>query len=244
MTPTSLFSAPWPELELPRVRRVGSFAELLHTPLAEGVNALCWPRVLVGDYAEVVAQLGDGAGEAITVLDEATLGALSLSAEGRIAAEAMLADLRLLRALDLDPVLNCIHGYPRDEAPGPVATDVFSYHADSAPVEAYTWLCTYHGPASEGLSNEDVRRKVDDPATRAALRELFGGPEGEGFEEFLQENCYDLHYAPLPGARPFSFGLGHLWRIAVAYPGSPVPPCVHRAPHTVPGQPARLLLIS
>ena len=36
----------------------------------------------------------------------------------------------------------------------------------------------------------------------------------------------------------------HLWRIAVDYPGSPVPPCVHRAPETRPGRPPRLLLIS
>ncbi len=41
-----------------------------------------------------------------------------------------------------------------------------------------------------------------------------------------------------------SFGLGNLWRIAVDYPGSPVPPCIHRAPITRPGRPPRLLLIS
>ena len=45
-------------------------------------------------------------------------------------------------------------------------------------------------------------------------------------------------------AEPFSFGLGNLWRIAVEYPDSPVPPCVHRAPATIPGRPPRLLLIS
>jgi hypothetical protein len=46
------------------------------------------------------------------------------------------------------------------------------------------------------------------------------------------------------GAQPFSFGLGHVWRIACEHPGSPVPPCIHRAPETAPGQPPRLLLIS
>jgi hypothetical protein len=45
-------------------------------------------------------------------------------------------------------------------------------------------------------------------------------------------------------AQPFSFGLGNLWRIAVDYPGNPVPPCIHRAPTTRPEQRARLLLIS
>ena len=127
---------------------------------------------------------------------------------------------------------------------GPVATDVFSFHADSAPVEADTWLCTYHGLPSEGLRNDEAHRRVDIPATRAELLKLFGGDDDADFRAYLKENCYDLHYAAVPEARPFSFGLGNLWRIAVDYPGSPVPPCIHRAPATLPGQPPRLLLIS
>jgi hypothetical protein len=156
----------------------------------------------------------------------------------------MLEDQRLLRAHQLDPVLNCIAGYPRDEEPGPVVTDVFSFHADSAPVPADTWLCTYHGPASEGLRNEEAQRRVDLPATRAELLKLFGGQDDADFREFLREHCYDLHYAPLPNAQPYSFGVGNLWRIAVEYPDSPVPPCIHRAPATQPGDAPRLLLIS
>lgn len=225
-----------------RIRQVGSFEELVATPFADGVNALCWPRVLSGDFGEVVARLGGGAG--IVALGEAQLEALPVSAAGRLAIEMMLADFRRLREQDRDPVLNCIHGYPRDEEPGPVPTDVFSFHADSAPVEADTWLCTYHGPPSEGLRHEQALRRVDIPETRAALLQLFGGADDDDFREFLAENCYDLHYSPAPGAQPFSFGLGNLWRIAVDWPGSPVPPCVHRAPATFPGDPPRLLLIS
>jgi hypothetical protein len=145
--------------------------------------------------------------------------------------------------LERAPVLNCIHGYPHDEGPGPVATDVFSFHADSAPVEADTWLCTYHGAASEGLRNDEAQRRVDVPATRAELLKLFGGADGAEFREFLAENCYDLHYAASAAARPFSFGRGNLWRLAVAWPESLVPPCLHRAPGTLPGE-TRLLLIS
>jgi hypothetical protein len=226
------------------IRHVGSFHELATTPLAHGVNALCWERSLPGDFAEVVSLLGDGNGEAITTLDEAVLLAVPLSPGGRVAAEHMLADLRLLRDHDLDPVLNCIHGYPRDEEPGPIKTDVFSYHADSAPIEAYTWLCTYSGPPSEGLRPADARRKVDDPALRAELLKIYGGPDDDDFKTFLNEHCYDLHYAPAPGAQPYSFGHFNLWRIATDYPGNAVPPCVHRAPATRPGDPARLLLIS
>lgn len=219
-----------------------SFEALAATPLADGVNALCWERTLAGDFGEVVRMLG--AGEGIVTLDEARLRALPLSEAGRAAVDVMLADLQLLRERDLDPALNCIHGYPRDEDAGPVATDVFSFHADSAPVAADTWLCTYFGPPSEGVCNEDAMRRVDIPETRAELLRQFDGGDDEDFKTYLSEHCYDLHYVAAPQARPFSFGVGNLWRIAVEYPGSPVPPCIHRAPATSPGQPPRLLLIS
>ena len=231
-----------PPTGYPRVRTVGSFAELVAAPFAHGVNALCWPRSLPGNFGGIVAQLGDG--EGIAALDEARLNALTLTAAGRTARDALLADLALLRAHGLAPELNCIHGYPRDDPHATVPTDVHSFHADSASIESATWLCTYHGPASEGLRHEDALRRVDDPGTRIALLREHGGPDDAGFREFLREQHYDLHYAARPGAQPFSFGLGHLWRIAVDWPGSAVPPCIHRAPPTRPGDPPRLLLIS
>jgi hypothetical protein len=225
----------------PRVRIVRSFEDLLATPFAAGVNALCWPRDLPGDFGEVLGQLPPGDG--IRGIDEAELAALTLGPAGSLARDTLLEDLRRLREAERDPVLNRIDAYPRDEEPGPVATDVMSFHADSAPVEADTWLCTYHGACSEGLRNEEARLKIELPAIRTALLADFGGDDDDAFAEYLADGCYDLHYAPLPGARPFAFGTGHLWRIAVDWPGSPVPPCVHRAPDTSPGDPPRLLLI-
>ena len=224
-----------------RVRTVDSFAGLLATPFAAGVNALCWPRALPGDFDEIVRLLGPG--EEIDNLDEARLLALPLSPAGQAARDVLLADLRLLRDHGLAPELNLIHAYRRDDPTATVPTDVCSFHADSSPIETSTWLCTYAGPASEGLANEEAQRKVDDPAIRAALRQEYGGADDDGFADFLHENCYDLHYAMRPGARPYGFGQFHLWRIAVDWPGSPVPPCVHRAPEQQPGE-KRLLLIS
>ncbi len=183
--------------------------------------------------------LSDG----ITTLDDSALLDLPLSLPGRAAINTLLDEQRLLRDLNLDPVLNGITAYPRDED-GPVATDVYSFHVDSAPIEADTWLCTYHGAPSEGLRNDQARRRVDVPEIRAELLKTFGGEDDESFLDYLNENCYDLHYAPLPLAQPFSFGIGNLWRIAVDYPGSPVPPCIHRAPATLPNEAPRLLLIS
>ena len=225
-----------------RIKLVASFDELVTARLENGVNALCWPRALPGDFREVVEKLG--ANDGVTPLDDLRLSALTLSAAGCIARDIMLADKRRLEERSLSPELNCISSYPREEQPAPVPIDVYSFHADSAPVEADTYLCTYFGAPSEGLRNEEAQRRVDIPETRTALLKLFGGNDGEAFSDYLNENCYDLHYAPLPSARPFSFGLGNLWRIALDYPGNPVPPCIHRAPENRPEDPPRLLLIS
>ncbi len=219
-----------------------SFPELVETPFAHGVNALCWRRELVGDFGEVVAKLDRS--EDIVTVEEEQLVAMEVSPAGRAAIAILREDLRQLREVERDPVLNCIHRYPRDEAPGSIRTDVYSWHADSAPVEADTWLCTYYGAPSEGLPNEKAQRRVDIPQTRSALLKTLGMEEDDNdFREALHEHCFDLHYAALPEARPYSFGIGHLWRIAVDWPGSAVPPCIHRAPEALPGQPPRLLLI-
>jgi len=222
----------------PCVQVVASFDELLGTPFQGEVNALCWARSLSGDFAQVVRLLGPPAG--VTEYDEATLRALPLDAAGRLAVDVIVGDLRLLAAYGRDPVFNGVNGYPRDDDAGPFATDVMSFHADSAPVPAETWLCTYFGAATEGLPHNEAERRVDIPASRAQLLARWGGDDDEGFRSYLQTHSYDLHYLPFPTARPWSFGVGHLWRIAVAWPGCPVPPCLHRAPDTAA---PRLLLI-
>ncbi len=220
---------------------VESFADLVSRPFGGGVNALCWPRTIEGDFAEVARLLAPP--EGLVVVRASTLRALSLSAAGRLAADAMLEDLRRLDALGYDPVLNCITSYPRDARGLGMATDVMSFHADRSPIEVDTWLCTYHGKSSEGLGSGDARRLIDSPQIRAALLSEYGGADDDGFAEFVREGSFDLHYSPADQAQPFSFGVGNLWRIAVAWPGCPVPPCVHRAPEREAGDEPRLLLI-
>ncbi len=226
----------------PRIKTVGSFQELASTPFADGVNALCWPRVLPGDFREIVGRLDVSPG--INNLDVEQVASLPVSAAGRAALDVLVEDQQLLRSLDLSPSLDCVEGSLRADDPAPVRTDVYSFHVDSATVEADTWLCTYHGAASEGLRNDEAVRRVDIPETRAELLQVFGGDDDEAFLEYLNDHYYDLHYTLLPQAQLFSFGLGNFWRIATEYPGSPVPPCIHRAPLTLPGMPRRLLLIS
>lgn len=225
----------------PRIRLVGSFEELIGARFADGVNAFCWPRVLPGDFEEVVRNLDVGKG--ITHLAAEQLRSLPLGEGGLRAVKTMLEDFERLVEHGLQPTLDCIDGYLQPEEPELLRTDVCSFHADSATCETDTILCTYFGSSSEGLRNEDVIRHVDVPETRAGLLKAYGGEDDADFEEWLNDHYFDLHYAPLPGAVPFAFGIGNLWRVATLWPGAAVPPCVHRAPDPLPGQ-KRLLLIS
>jgi hypothetical protein len=229
-----------------RIQVVKSFEELLATPLVGRCNAVCWQRTLAGDFEEVVSviQAGKGPADGVDTIDEDRLSAMCVSDSGAAAVATLLSDLQQLREVGHRPILDCVVGYARDDEDEAVATDVYSFHVDRATVAAETFLCSYTSPASEGLCNEDAVRRVDIPEIRARLLQQFGGRDGEEFRAWLAEHCFDLHYAPLADARPFDFGVGNLWRIAVDYPGRPVPACIHRAPHTPEGVPPRLLLIS
>ncbi len=225
-----------------RVKCVASFEELIATRFSDGVNALCWPRALTGDFDEIARALGPV--DEITTLDEEDLADLALSPAGQAARRVLIEDQRLLAAAGLSPSLDFVPPYVRPANTGPVPTDVGSYHVDSATVEADTYLCSYNLACTEGLPNEQALRRVDVPETRAALLARYGGDDDEGFAAYCSERFFDLHYVPAPGAQPYAFGFGNLWRIATLCPHSPVPPCIHRAPTTFLGQLPRLLLIS
>ncbi len=221
------------------IRCVASFDELVSVPFAGEVNAICWPRDLQGDFSEIAHQLRPSGNMATIEPEE--LEALCLSEDGALARTTLLEDLRLLTAHGASPVLNVIDHYDRDDSYPLFPTDVYSFHVDRSPVPTETFLCTYHGEPSELLANAQARQKVLIPELRAELRKLYGGEE-EGFEAFLSEHFFDLHYQHMRDAIPQSLGVGHLWKLAVDHPESRVLPCVHRAPLESSGQP-RLLLI-
>ena len=52
----------FPPHDYPRIQVVGSFEELVMTPMSAGINALCWQRTLAGDFGEIVEKLGVGRG--------------------------------------------------------------------------------------------------------------------------------------------------------------------------------------
>jgi hypothetical protein len=218
---------------------VTSFQDLVSMPFQGKVNAICWTRQLRGDFSEIVKKI-ELSGN-ITTIEPEDLLELKLSEEGQLAREVLLNDLKVLKAHGASPVLNVINYYDRDDEYPFFPTDVYSFHVDRSPIPTDTFLCTYHGESSELLPNSQAMQKVLVPEIREELKKLYDGAEG-GFESFLSEHYFDLHYQAKPDAHPVSLGLGHLWKLAIDHPGSQVSPCVHRAPEEKDGQ-SRLLLI-
>lgn len=222
-----------------QIHCVTNFQDLVSTPFQGQINAICWSRQLAGDFSEIANKIE--LNENMKVLDEEELLGLQLSEQGQLAREVLLNDLGLLKAHGASPILNVINYYERDETYPFFPTDVYSFHVDRSPVPTNTFLCTYYGEPSDILPNSQAVQKVLVPEIREKLRKLYHGAE-EGFESFLSEHFFDLHYQARPEARPISLGLGHLWRLAVDHHESQVPPCLHRAPEEKNGQ-KRLLLI-
>lgn len=223
----------------PSVALVSNFNDLVTTRYQGTVNALCWERDLIGDFKEIVSRLT--LQDHVTEVSAEDLSALDLSLQGDLARQIILQDLQQLTQIGAAPVLNLIQCYARDDELDFIATDVYSYHVDRSPIATDTFLCTYHGAASDILPNAQVQQKILIPSIREQLRALYDGPEA-GFEQFLTEYFFDLHYQPLPDAKPINLGRGHLWRLAVDHPTQQVAPCVHRAPLEQDGE-YRLLLI-
>lgn len=222
-----------------QIQCVSNFQELVATPFHEEVNALCWTRELLGDFSEIVNKVEIN--ENMAILEPAELLELQLSEQGKLARETLLNDMKVLKAHGASPILNLIKYYERDDIYPFFPTDVYSFHVDRSPVPTDTFLCTYHGESSEIIPNSKAIQKMLVPEIRAELNKLYGGEE-DGFESFLSEHFFDLHYQAKPEAPIISLGLGHLWRLAVDHPESQVLPCLHRAPEEKNGQ-TRLMLI-
>ena len=219
------------------IHKVANFQDLISTPFKGEINAMCWSRNLEGDFTEIVEKIEFDEEMVIVSIDQ--LRALKLREQGKLARKILINDLNLLEAQGASPILNLIKSYKRDDFFFP--TDVYSFHVDRSTVPFDTYLCNYHGASSEILPNAQAQQKVLIPEIREELKKLYDGLEN-GFESFLSEYFFDLHYKAKPNAKPISLGLGHLWKLAIDHTECQVPPCVHRAPKEKNGE-KRLLLI-
>lgn len=224
-----------------QITPVASFQELISTPFRNKINAMYWKRTLKGDYAEIVKKFQSS--ENIISIDPRELLKLQLSNQGQLARETLIEDLKILETIGASPILNVIKNYERDEEYLFFPTDVYSFHVDRSTVPTDTFLCTYYGVTSEIVPNEQAIQKIRIPEIRSELKKLYNGEEGQGFEDFLKEYFFDLHYQAKPNAQTIRLGLGHVWKLAVDYSETQVLPCLHRAPKEKKGE-SRLLLIS
>ena len=143
---------------------VSTFSELVHTDFKGEMNALCWYRNLDGDFNDIVSQLS--LKENITEVYPEDLIALQLSEKGNIAREIILNDLQLLADFGASPSLNLLKCYDRDNEFDFISTDVYSCHVDRSPIAIDTFLCTYHGVASDIISNSQAEQKILIPEIR------------------------------------------------------------------------------
>ncbi len=222
-----------------QIHNVLNFKELVSTPFQGKINAMCWSRNLIGDFSEIVKKVVIN--KNIVELDIEELHELDLSAQGKLARKILLNDMNSLKVHGASPTLNIIKNYDRDDAFPFFPTDVYSLHVDRSPIPTNTFLCTYHGASSEILPNSQAIQKIRIPEIRAELKKLYGESD-KGFESFLTEYFFDLHYQSKPDAQIINLGIGNLWKLAIDHPKSKVLPCLHRAPIEKNGE-NRLMII-
>ena len=222
-----------------QIEIVKSFEDFISKPFHDEVNAIGLLRNTEANFKEIVDKFLTE--EDIIEISIADLDLLELSDSGVKAKNMIKDDYNNLLEAGCQPTLNLINKYMKDDEFDFISTDVYSFHVDRSPIPTSTILCTYYGASSDIISNDEVVQKILVPEIRKNLNQLYDENDGS-FEDFLEDNFFDLHYQELPNANPINLGNINIWRLAVDNPYQNVKPCVHRAPIENINEP-RLLLI-
>lgn len=222
----------------PQIKNVFKFEDLVNSEFYDNINAICFNRILEGNFAEIVSKLE--LKDNITEISLEDLSALALSSEGSKARNIMLNDYKLLSDFGASPSINFLKSYEKDDELDFISTDVYSFHVDHSPIETSTFLCTYFGESSDILPNNEALRQIDIPEIRKKLQKIYDVND-DNFDDFAKENFFDLHYQEKPNSTPINLGIGHIWRLSCESPNQEVLPCIHRAP--VEKNQLRLILI-
>lgn len=211
----------------PQIKNVFKFEDLVNFEFYDKINAICFNRILEGNFDEIVSKLE--LKHIITEVSLEDLVALELSSEGSKARNIMLNDYELLSNFGASPSINLLKSYEKDDELHFISTDVYSFHVDHSPIETSTFLCTYFGESSDILPNNEALRQIDISEVREKLQKIYD-IDDDNFDVFAKENFFDLHYQAKPNSTPINLGIGHIWRLSCESPNQKVLPCIHRAP--------------
>lgn len=119
------------------------------------------------------------------------------------------------------------------------------FHFDGGNVEIGRVLIPYTAPTTEGIAPEDCIRFVDIPKFQQDLIGRYGQDKVDPAElaALYKQGIAEIRL-PLPGAVPYSFSAGDVFRHAVQENMAGVTPHLHRAPPMPKGAKPRLLLVA
>lgn len=203
-----------------RVKVVASLSDMFNRAFggAEEVNCIVHPRKLSGDFNALARRLSAPLKLEKKPFVELSTDAFALHARSLRGAEkkAAKAILADMKRMDEQNLNPVLRVIGEGDYREQSAFDrVHDFHADGVTkVGGYKVLCCYTSPVTEGLRLEDA--------------------------EFQEDGYYKMK----PGAKPFSFRPGSIWRHAVIGTGEGILPFIHRAPHVSEQRQPRLILMA
>ena len=215
-------------------------------------NVILHRRKLRGDFNALAAHL---AGNKKVTIDrslrreDVVKAEKELKGKAKKAAQEILADIDMLARegyhstklrLIGDEGYRMDHGYDLKKGSG-----VSLFHFDGGQPLKGRVLTAYAGATTQGIAPEDCIRFVDIPKFQQDLIGRFGQDHVDPKElaALMKRSIADIRL-PKPGAIPYAFSVGDIFRHAVRDNKAGVTPHLHRAPPMTTGAKPRLLLVA